>query len=84
MKDKAQISLSYEEPGKSGGNAQQPPSRAPRFEDLWGTIRVVSSAPTWTPRGRLEDSLALYVNAGTRRLYIYDQSTTSWHYVTLT
>ncbi len=82
MKQKPAISLKYDEPGN--GNAQQTPSTGPGFEKLWGTIRVVSAAPDWTPRGRLEDSLALYINGSTYRLYIFDPINAAWRYASLT
>ena len=82
MTSKPAITLKYEEP--DNGSSQSKPNDAKSFEQLWGTIRIVSAVPDWTPRGRLEDSLALYSNAGTRRLYIYDSTSGSWHYASLT
>jgi hypothetical protein len=78
------IKLTYDEPAVVQGNAQPQPSTAPTFAELWGTIRVVSAVPSWTPRGRLEDSLALYINGATYRLYVYDHTNSAWRYATLT
>lgn len=42
-----------------------------------------SSAPTFIPRTPLEHFF-LYNNGGTRRLYIYDKASGTWHYASLT
>jgi hypothetical protein len=63
---------------------QKQPPKAPQFRDLWGTLRNINTVPTWTPRGRLEDSLALYINGTTYRLYVYDVTNSAWRYATLT
>lgn len=60
------------------------PQQSLRLEDLWGTIRRVSAAPTWTPRGRLIDQFAFYVNGATYRLYVYDEISKAWRYTALT
>lgn len=42
-----------------------------------------SSAPTFVPRTPLEHFF-LYNNAGTRRLYVYDKTSGTWHFSSLT
>jgi hypothetical protein len=55
-----------------------------RIETTWGNIRVISAVPTWTPQGKTEDSMALYVNGTTERLYFYDFTNNRWRYFTHT
>jgi len=76
------VEKTFEE--QSFGSTQPQSSNQTALEKIWGRIPIVSSAPSWTPRGRLIDSFALYVNGGTRRLYVYDYSSASWHYASLT
>lgn len=42
-----------------------------------------SSAPTFVPRTPLEHFF-LYNSGGTRRLYVYDKTSGTWHYSSLT
>lgn len=51
--------------------------------DILGTIEVVSTAPSYTPRD-MYDQVKLYINSTTYRLYIYDNVNHNWHYVALT
>lgn len=66
------IELNYDDPLKKGASTDS------RFDELLGRIRVVSSVPTWTPRARLDDSIALYVNGATTVLYVYDSVNSQW------
>jgi hypothetical protein len=60
------------------------PSRAPTyFPDIFGVVRIVDEEPTWTPRGRLEDSLALLIDDGTLRVCVYDYSNARWLFAAL-
>lgn len=55
------------------------------FNSLVQTSRFMvatSSAPTDIPRTPL-DYFRLYNNAGTRRLYVYDKASNTWHFSTL-
>lgn len=56
------------------------------LEDLAGLFQVVSSVPTIVPRNVWE-SVKIYSNAGTRRLYIYVTDSSgagAWRYTALT
>lgn len=56
------------------------------FTQLRSDIRFLisqSSAPTYIPRTPLEHFF-LYNNGGTRRLYVYDRTSGTWHYSSLT
>lgn len=64
--------------GPDDSHRQSAPKSAARLEDIWGTIRQVSSPPTWTPRGRFEESVALYSSSNSRTLYIYDKTSKAW------
>ena len=81
MTDKPSITLNYEEPG--GGGSSPAPRNAPRFADLWGGLRIVEVEPTWTPRGSIEDSLALLIDAGTPNLCVYDYTNAQWLFTEL-
>lgn len=55
------------------------------FNTLVQTSRFLSataSAPTDIPRTPLE-YFRLYNNGGTRRLYVYDKASNTWHYTSL-
>lgn len=82
--NKPAITVPFEESGTTERSDNIPSPETQRFDQLWGTFRIVSSAPTWTPRGRLEESIALYSSGGTRRLYVFDYQAGSWHYASLT
>lgn len=82
MTNKPAIKLAYEEPG-AASNTPSKPSDAPNFASLWGGIRIVTTAPTWTPRGRIEDSLALLIDAGTPNLCVYDYTNAQWLFAEL-
>lgn len=84
MSNQPEVSLDFSEPQFGGDERGNRPTIAPRFEDLWGTIRLVTAVPSWTPRGRLEDSIALYISGATYRLYVYDYSNAAWRYASLT
>lgn len=81
MKDKAFLKLTYDEPG--GGKPSAPPASAPRLQDLWGSIRIVANEPTWIPRGRMEDSIALLIDGGTPNLCVYDYTNAQWLFAEL-
>ena len=74
-KNGAHITLDFKEPTPGAGGL------VPRLEDLWGTFRIVSSVPTWTPHGRFEDSVVLYVSGTTVKLYVYDPGSVAWQAV---
>lgn len=76
MSNKPSVTLEYEEPGAQQSTAA--PSQSIYFEDLWGSVRIVDAEPTWTPRGRVEDSVALLIDAGTPNLCIYDYTNQQW------
>lgn len=46
-------------------------------------LMSAAAAPTYIPRTPLEHFF-LYNNGGTRRLYVYDRRSGSWHYSSLT
>lgn len=48
-----------------------------------GIFTVVSAAPSTPPQDAF-DQIQVYVNGATLRLYWYDWSATTWHYVTAT
>lgn len=54
---------------------------APFLEQIKTIRKPVDTAPTFTPRGFL-DQFQFYENGGTRRLYVYISPT--WRYVALT
>jgi hypothetical protein len=78
MSEKPAIDISHSE------TRFEAPQQPERIETVWGKIRVVSAVPDWTPRGRQEDSMALYVNGTTQRLYFYDFSNNVWRKFTNT
>ena len=78
MIDKPAVQLGYDEPGAKQARESSASPSAPTFEQLWGTIRIVDAEPTWTPRGRLEDSLALLIDGGTPNLCMYDYTNAQW------
>jgi hypothetical protein len=82
MKNDSAITIKFTEKQPTDSQPQQ--TSLIRFEQLWGTLRLVSAVPAWTPKGRLEDSLALYINSTTYRLYVYDYSNAAWRYASLT
>lgn len=55
----------------------------PRIDDLLGMFQTVSTAPTATPK-RIINQIQIYTNGGTLRLYWYDTTNNTWHYVTAT
>ena len=70
-----EIELKYDDPLKQGAPNEK------RFEELLGRVRVVSSVPSWKPRARLDDSIALYVNGTICTLYVYDTLSSQWRAV---
>lgn len=58
------------------------PNRA-QFSALWGSIRVVAAEPDWTPRGRIEESIALLIDSGTPNLCVYDYTNAQWLFAEL-
>lgn len=52
------------------------------IRNLTGFFEVVSTIPTQIPK-KFWDSIKIYVNGGTTRLYIY-AGTSGWLYTTLT
>jgi hypothetical protein len=81
MSTKPAITLSYKEPGAS--QSPVPPRATPAFGDIWGAVRIIDAEPDWTPRGRLEDSLALLIDGGTPNLCVYDYTNAQWLFAEL-
>lgn len=50
------------------------------FTDIFGTLKVVDTAPTAVPRS-VAEQIVLYSNGATVRLYVYD-NTNGWVYKT--
>lgn len=48
-----------------------------------GLFEVVSAPPTNVPKSPF-DQVKIYINSTTYRLYVYDYTNTTWHYVALT
>lgn len=72
------VPVTYQEPQLPDAKPEQ------RIDTVWGTIRVISAVPDWTPRGKQDDSMALYVNGTTQRLYFYDFTNNVWRFFTHT
>lgn len=51
-----------------------------KLRNISGFFETVSSVPTMTPIS-FKDQIKWYVNGGTKRLYIYDVTNSSWEYV---
>ena len=71
------IEIKYNEP------VAPAPTDMTRLDNITGHLPRVTSAPTWTPR-TFRESMAIYVNSTTYRLYIYDYVGKAWRYATLT
>lgn len=59
-----------------------PPNEMIQLENLIGSFPYVSAAPTWTPK-TFQQSLAIYKNGATLRLYIYDVNNATWRFSVL-
>jgi hypothetical protein len=57
----------------------------PRTElrNVWGMFQTVSSAPTAVPLS-FQNQIQIYTNGATYRLYWYDVTNNTWHYVSAT
>lgn len=77
------IKIKYEEPSMQG-KGLIPTQETQRIETVWGSIRVVDAIPNWTPKGKQDDAIALYVNGTTSRFYIYDFTNNVWRKFTNT
>lgn len=57
----------------------------PRTElrSVWGMFQTVSAAPTVAP-ANFQNQIQIYTNGTTYRLYWYDVTNNTWHYVTAT
>jgi len=53
------------------------------LKNIFGSFEVVSAVPTEVPI-RLDQQIKIYVSGGTSRLYIFDTSTATWKYTSLT
>jgi len=51
------------------------------FRDVLGMFRVVSTAPSGTPKSA-QDQIVIYTSGSTYRLYWFDTTAGVWHYVT--
>ncbi len=74
--------IEYNEPEK----VEMPVNNLVGMTNITENIRFLisqSSAPTFIPRTPLEHFF-LYNNGGTRRLYVYDETSGTWHYSSLT
>lgn len=72
MENQSKDSLDYAEP-------QLNFQKEARIEDLWGMVKTVSTAPTWTPR-KFSEQFAIYSNSTTYRFYWYDTTNNAWRY----
>lgn len=54
-----------------------------RADDVFGLFETVSTAPTATPKTWF-DQIKIYTNGATLRLYWYDATNATWHYITAT
>lgn len=54
-----------------------------RASDAFGIFQTVASVPVNPPRNFL-DQIQFYSNSGTYRLYMWDNTGATWHYVALT
>ncbi len=54
-----------------------------RADNVFGMFKTVSSVPTGVPKNWF-DQIQIYVNGLTLRLYWYDVTNATWHYVTAT
>lgn len=54
-----------------------------KTENIRRGYRLVSSVPTTAPRNFYE-SIVIYVNGATYRLYVYDEVNSAWRYANLT
>ena len=52
-------------------------------QDLFGKFKTVTAAPTEQPINFL-DQIRIYTNGSTYRLYWYDATNKTWHFVTAT
>ncbi len=52
-------------------------------QNIQGMFQTISVAPTGVPLN-WQNQIQIYVNGATLRLYWYDTSANTWHYVTAT
>lgn len=74
--------IEYNEPEK----VEMPQNNLVNMTNITENVRFLisqASAPTYVPRTPLEHFF-LYNSGGTRRLYVYDKTSGTWHYSLLT
>ncbi len=59
------------------------PENPTTISDIEGFIEVISEIPIYKPR-KLSESIKIYINGSTYRLYVYDYKNGEWHYSPLT
>ena len=65
---------------------QYPDDNLPKIiktNDIFGLFSTVSVAPTSHPKN-FSDQILIFTNGATLRLYWYDATNSTWHYVTAT
>ena len=58
-------------------------SQPQKIRDLFGLFQTVSVAPTVAPL-KLINQIQIYTNGATYRLYWWDNTNNTWHYITAT
>lgn len=53
------------------------------FQSLVGLIPRVTAVPTWKPVS-VSEQIVIYINGGTKRLYIFEPVSKTWMYTALT
>jgi len=53
-----------------------------KLENIWGMFTVVDAVPTAEPTN-FQNQIKIYINGATHRLYVYETSTNTWIYATL-
>jgi hypothetical protein len=53
-----------------------------KLENIWGMFSVVDTVPTLEPTN-FQNQIKIYINGATHRLYVYETSTNTWIYATL-
>jgi hypothetical protein len=78
-----ELKLTFGEDDGSSAPTPRPAPSAQRFDQLYGSLRIIDAEPTWTPRGRIEESIALLIDGGTPNLCVYDYQNRAWLFAEL-
>lgn len=54
-----------------------------RLQNVWGMFTVTNTVPISEPTN-FQNQVKIYINGATHRLYVYETTTNTWIYATLT